>query len=67
VVAINLAVFYYTFGKNITGTHKLFNKYYKYPNAKKVWAAFTKSLLNIKKDSDFRFFPLNKQIVRCND
>lgn len=52
-VAMNLAVFYYSFGKNITETQKLFSKYYKYPDAKKVWTAFTKSLLYIKKDNDF--------------
>lgn len=51
--ALNLAVFYYSFGKNILESQKLFNKYYKYPDAKKVWAAFTKTLLNIRKDSDF--------------
>jgi hypothetical protein len=51
--AINLAVFYYSFGRNIPETQKLFTKFYKYPDAKKVWAAFAKSLLDIKKDSDF--------------
>ena len=51
--AINLAVFYYSFGKNMLETKKLFNKYYKYPDAKKVWAAFTKQLQFIKKDNDF--------------
>lgn len=52
-VAMNLAVFYYSFGRNIGETQKLFNKYYKYPDAKKVWTAFNKTLLFIKKDSDF--------------
>ncbi len=52
-VAMNLAVFYYSFGKNMAETQKLFNKYYKYPDAKKVWTAFSKSLLYIKKDNDF--------------
>ena len=51
--AINLAVFYYSFGRNILETKKLFTKYYKYPDAGKVWAAFTKNLLATKKDSDF--------------
>lgn len=51
--AINLAVFYYSFGKNILETQKLFNKYYKYPDAKKVWAAFVKQLQYLKKDNDF--------------
>ncbi len=52
-VAMNLAVFYYSFGRNLPETQKLFNKYYRYPDATKVWAAFTKSLLYIKKDNDF--------------
>jgi hypothetical protein len=52
-VAINLAIFYYSFGRNILETQKLFNRFYKYPDAKKVWTAFTRELQIIKKDSDF--------------
>ena len=52
-VAMNLAVFYYSFGRNMPETQKLFKKYYRYPDATKVWTAFTKSLLYIKKDNDF--------------
>ena len=52
-VAMNLAVFYYSFGRNMTETQKLFNKYYRYPDAAKVWTAFSKSLLYIKKANDF--------------
>ena len=51
--AINLAVFYYSFGKNLTETQKLFNKYYKYPDAKKVWTAFVKQVQYIRTQSDF--------------
>lgn len=51
--AINLAVFYYSFGRNMPETQKLFNKYYKFPDAKKVWAAFVKQLQYIRKDNDF--------------
>lgn len=51
--AINLAVFYYSFGRNLIETQKLFNKYYKFPDAKKVWAAFVKQLQTIRKDNDF--------------
>lgn len=51
--AINLAVFYYSYGRNILETQKLFTKYYKYPDAKKVWAAFAKQLQSIRKDNDF--------------
>jgi hypothetical protein len=52
-MALNLAVFYYSFGRNILETQKLFNKYYKFPDAKKVWAAFVKQLQYMKKDNDF--------------
>lgn len=52
-VAFNLATYYYSFGKNLTETQKLFNKYYKFPDAKKVWVAFTKNLAALKADNDF--------------
>lgn len=51
--ALNLAVFYYSFGRNLPETQKLFDKYYKFPDAKKVWAAFVKQLQYMKKDNDF--------------
>ncbi|MGB3006221.1 MAG: hypothetical protein WBC06_06915 [Chitinophagaceae bacterium] len=51
--ALNLAVYYYSFGRNLLETQKLFYKYYKFPDAKKVWAAFSKNLLEIRKSSDF--------------
>lgn len=52
-VAMNLAVFYYSFGKNLVETQKLFNKYYKHKDAKKVWTEFAKALNGIKSTSDF--------------
>ncbi|MBL0131551.1 MAG: hypothetical protein IPP43_10835 [Chitinophagaceae bacterium] len=51
--AMNLAVFHFSFGRNILETQKLFNKYYKFPDAKKVWAEFVKQLQYIRKESDF--------------
>ncbi|MEP6700830.1 MAG: hypothetical protein ABJA85_05925 [Bacteroidota bacterium] len=51
--AMNLAVFYYSYGKNLPETQKLFNKYYKFPDAKKVWAEFIKQLQSIRKQNDF--------------
>jgi hypothetical protein len=51
--AFNLARFYYSFGRNLTETQKLFNKYYKFPDAKKVWAAFAKQLQYMHADNDF--------------
>jgi hypothetical protein len=52
-MAINLAVYYYSFGKNLIETQKLFNKYYKHPDAKKVWTAFAKQLQYIRTVNDF--------------
>ena len=34
-VALNLAVFHYSFGRNMVETKKLFDKYYRFPDAKK--------------------------------
>ncbi|MEO6613001.1 MAG: hypothetical protein ABIT05_10980 [Chitinophagaceae bacterium] len=50
---MNIAVFYYSFGKNIAETKKLFTKYYKFPDAAKVWAEFLKQLLVIRMGNDF--------------
>ncbi len=52
-IAMNLAAYYYSFGKNLTATQALFNKYYKHPDAKKVWTAFAKQLQTIRLKNDF--------------
>lgn len=52
-VAFNLVVFYYSFGKSLPATQQLFNKYYKFPDARKVWAAFVKKLQELKANNDF--------------
>jgi hypothetical protein len=52
--AMNLSVYHYSYAKrNIATTKLLFDKYYKFPDAKKVWAAFVKQLQEMKKDNDF--------------
>jgi hypothetical protein len=51
--ALNLAVFYYSFGRNLVETKKLFDKYYKYPDAKKVWTQFVSQLNYLKMNNDF--------------
>jgi hypothetical protein len=51
--AFHFAVFYYSFGRNITETKKLFDKYYKYPDAKKAWTRFVSILSWTKKQNDF--------------
>lgn len=52
-IAMNLAVFYYSFGRSLPETQKLFYKYYKHPDAKKLWSTFVKNLNYIKSDNDF--------------
>ena len=52
-IAINLAVFYYSFGKNWAATQTLFNKYYQHPDTSKMWAAFVKQIQKIKKTNSF--------------
>jgi hypothetical protein len=52
-VAMNLAVFYYSFGKNLVETKKLFDKYYKFPDSKKVWTAFLVQLKTLSTNNDF--------------
>ena len=51
--ALNLVVFYYSFGKNLVTTKSLFDKYYKFPDSKKVWLDFTRILNGIKGDNSF--------------
>lgn len=51
--ALNLAVYYYSFGRNLVQTKILFDKYYRFPDAKKVWTEFVEILNGIKKESDF--------------
>lgn len=51
--AFHFAVFYYSFGRNMTETKILFDKYYKFPDAKKVWAEFVRLLSNVKTGNDF--------------
>lgn len=51
--ALNLAVYYYSFGKNLVQTKTLFDKYYRFPDAKKVWNEFVNMLKGIRMDSDF--------------
>lgn len=51
--AINLAVFYYSFGKNLATTKSLFNKYYQYPDAKKVWSEFVRQINYISRSNFF--------------
>lgn len=51
--AMNLAVYYYSFGRNLAATKALFTRYYKFPDAKKVWTAFSNDIVAIRQQSDF--------------
>lgn len=51
--AFHFAVFYFSFGRNMTETKKLFDKYYKFPDANKVWGQFTRIIAEIKRVNDF--------------
>lgn len=50
--AMNLAVYFFSFGKNLAGTKELFNRYYKFPDAVTVWNAFSKQLREMRSESD---------------
>jgi hypothetical protein len=50
--ALNLAVFYFSFGKNLSETKKLLGKYYKFPDQAMVSREFVRVLNTIKKESD---------------
>lgn len=52
-IAMNLAVYYYTTGKNLTATKTVFRKYYKAPDAATIWSAFTKRLQKINSQVSF--------------
>ncbi|MCC7402213.1 MAG: hypothetical protein IT214_12085 [Chitinophagaceae bacterium] len=51
--ALNLAVYYFSFGKNINSTKAVFDKYYTFPDAKEVWKEFREILKGIESDNDF--------------
>ncbi len=50
--ALNLAVYYFAFGKSIIETRRLFNQFYKFPDARNVWTTFQRSLNSIRRESD---------------
>ncbi|MBI3139189.1 MAG: hypothetical protein HYZ15_11430 [Sphingobacteriales bacterium] len=52
-IALNLVVYYYSFGKNLAGTLQLFYKYYRHPDVKTTWAAFVKQLQYLQQENDF--------------
>jgi len=51
--AYNLAAYYYSFGKSRAETRKLFDAYYHFPDAAKVWKEFVQTLDAVKEANDF--------------
>ncbi|MBS1620488.1 MAG: hypothetical protein JST10_05785 [Bacteroidetes bacterium] len=51
--ALNLAVYYYSFGRNLIQVKSLFDKYYKFPDSKKVWELFVETLNGVRESNDF--------------
>ncbi len=52
-LALNLAAYYFLFGKNLVETKSLFTTYYPFKDAAKVWTQFMQNLNNVKKNNDF--------------
>ncbi len=51
--ALNLAVYYYSFGRNLSATRQLFIRYYKHPDATKVWNGFSRQLRYLQEQNFF--------------
>lgn len=51
--ALNLAVYYYSFGRNLPVTRQLFLRYYKHPDATKVWNGFARQLRYLQEQNFF--------------
>ena len=51
--AMNLAVYYFSFGKNLPATKLLFTKYYNHPDKTAVWNEFSKTLQYVRADNNF--------------
>lgn len=51
--ALNLAVYYFSYGRNLTATRQLFTRYYKHPDATKVWNGFARQLRYLQEQNFF--------------
>jgi hypothetical protein len=52
-IAMNLAIWHFNHNKNWKQTKLLFNKYYKFPDASKVWKEFHRTLAESEKENSF--------------
>jgi hypothetical protein len=51
--AMNIAVWHYNHGKNWTATKALFDKYYNFKDAARVWKEFRNTLQEVERENDF--------------
>jgi len=51
--AMNLAVWHFNHGKNWVATRKLFDRYYPFKDAKKVWREFYTTLVDAEQENSF--------------
>lgn len=52
-LALNLAAYYFLFGKNLVETKSLFTANYPFKDATKVWTQFVQNLNSVKRNNDF--------------
>ncbi len=52
-IALNLVVYYYSFGRNLPATRQLFFTFYKHPDSAKVWAGFIRQLRYLQEQNFF--------------
>lgn len=52
-IALNLVVYYFSFGKNISATQQLFSNYYHSEDHDSVWQAFVNKLEEVLAESNF--------------
>jgi hypothetical protein len=50
---MNIAVWHYNHGENWTLTKELFDKYYKFKDAARVWKEFRNTLQAMERENDF--------------
>jgi len=52
-IALNLAVYFYSYGRNLGTTQALFKRYYTHPDAGRIWSQFRRQLGYIQQANDF--------------
>lgn len=52
-IALNLAVYYFSFNRHLENTRQLFTRHYKHPDAAKIWLQFRRQLSYMQEVNDF--------------